>query len=93
MHDWIDSAQKENTNRKGDEFKFYDVGSLQDCISLCKNNPKCFAYSFKDRLCVFKSKINELVPEQGTVSGVMSSNFICDSTLKEMEAEYMDLGL
>ncbi|KAJ3365720.1 hypothetical protein HDU91_002088 [Kappamyces sp. JEL0680] len=93
MPEWLDSIPRTNTNRKGDEYKTVLVRDLNACIERCRTDPACMAYSFKDRACALKRKVNILEKESGSTSGVMLSNFQCNAKHQATYTKHTDLGL
>jgi hypothetical protein len=93
LSEWIEPNPRQDTNRRGDEFLQVTVDKLEECISKCKQVENCVAYSFDGTTCSLKWKINVLEKDVGTISGVMHSNFKCNSEKDIREAKELMVGL
>ncbi|KAL2913544.1 hypothetical protein HK105_207004 [Polyrhizophydium stewartii] len=80
---WV-GAQEEmliGHDRRGGDYIRHAAEHAEDCVVLCQEDPKCVAYSFDGRTCWLKSVIPVDYPNPRVVSGVISSNYVCNKAV------------
>lgn len=92
---WVTADPESDTIRNGDEYESTLSDNLQHCISTCKKDMGCMAYSFEhlSSKCTKQSKINALKKNIGTTTGIIRSNFKCRSEKHALEAKRLMVGL
>ncbi len=79
-HDWhIDNnGLEQNINRMGGDLQvIHSLMNVNTCRDTCNNTTECMSFTFTNNTCWLKSEIPPRIKEEGFISGVSISHFIC----------------